>query len=427
MSGPVRHVATAEADEAEVREGVGVMATPASTGDRARDSAALGDALASLLSGTTELPASELMRAVDVAGRVLGASCARMLVADYGLLSLQELGSDGARGPRRLIEGTLAGRCFASGDIVVAGHEPATVFVPLAEGSERLGVLELTLPAWSEDLRTVVEPVVRVLVLVLISKRRYTDVVLRARRAQPLSIAAEIQWALLPPLTYASSHVSVSGILEPAYSIGGDSFDYALNPDRAEFAIVDAVGHGISAVSISVLALNSLRNARREGHDLEQSYLAAGRAIAAEVGRSAFATGQIGQLAIDTGELTWLNAGHPRPLLVRDHTFVGQLACPPSMPMGLGGSVRAVMTDQLQPGDRVLFYTDGVVESTSPDGEAFGVDRLGDLLVRTAADGISQAETVRRLAAAVLAYNRRPLRDDATFLLLEYHGPRVSR
>ncbi len=386
----------------------------------------LDDALAALLSGTTELPASELTRVVDVAGRVLGATSARMLVADYGLLSLQELGSDGPRGPRRLIEGTLAGRCFASGEIVVSGHDPATVFVPLAEGSERLGVLELSLPAWSEDLRSVVGPVVRVLVLVLISKRRYTDVVLRARRAQPLSVAAEIQWALLPPLTYSSSHASVSGILEPAYSIGGDSFDYALNPDRAEFAIVDAVGHGISAVLISVLALNTLRNARREGHGLEETYLEAGRAIEAEVGRSAFATGQIGQLDLDTGQLTWLNAGHPLPLLVRDHSFVGQLACPPSIPMGLGGAVKAVTTDSLQRGDRVLFYTDGVVESLSPEGEAFGVERLADLLVRTAADGISQAETVRRLAAAVLAYNRQPLRDDATFLLVEYHGPGAS-
>ena len=91
--------------------------------------------------------------------------------------------------------------------------------------------------------------------------------------------------------------------------------------------------------------------------------------------------------------------------------------------MGLGGTVKAVATERLQRGDRVLFYTDGVVESTSPDGVAFGVDRLADLLVRTAADGIAPAETVRRLAAAVVAYNRRPLRDDATFLLLEYHGP----
>jgi serine phosphatase RsbU (regulator of sigma subunit) len=296
------------------------------------------------------------------------------------------------------------------------------VWVPLAEGSERLGVLELTHSAWSEEQRGVLDPVVRVLVLVLISKRRYTDVVLRGRRAQPLSIAAEIQWALLPPLTYSSSEASVSGILEPAYSIGGDSFDYALNPGRGEFAIVDAVGHGISAVSISVLALNSLRNARREGHSLERAYLDAGEAIESQFGGSSFATGQIGQLELDTGHLTWLNAGHPLPLLVRDRSFVRELSCRPSLPMGLGGGVDSIATDKLQPGDRVLFYTDGVVESRSPDGERFGMERLADHVVRTATAETSPAETVRRLAAAVLAYNGRPLRDDATLLLLEYHG-----
>ena len=93
----------------------------------------------------------------------------------------------------------------------------------------------------------------RLLALVLISKRRYTDVVHRTRRVQPLSVAAEMQWDLLPPLACTTACVSVSGILEPAYSIGGDSFDYAMNADRVGFAIVDAVGHGMPAVLLSVL------------------------------------------------------------------------------------------------------------------------------------------------------------------------------
>ena len=75
---------------------------------------ALGEALAALLEGTTDLPASELTRVVDVAGSVLGATSARMLIADYGLTSLQELGDDGPRGAREPIEGTLAGRSFAT-------------------------------------------------------------------------------------------------------------------------------------------------------------------------------------------------------------------------------------------------------------------------------------------------------------------------
>lgn len=367
------------------------------------------------------MPPSRLMDVVDVAGEALGASSARMLVADYGLTSLQELGEDGPRGERQLIEGTMAGRCFAAGEIVT-GSDP-TVWIPLTDGTERLGVLELDHPSWTEEDHDVADAVARLLVLLLISRRRYTDTVVRSRRALPLSIAAEIQWSLLPPLTCSSGSISASGILEPAYSIGGDSFDYALNADGLEFAILDAVGHGLPAVSISVVAVNGLRNARREGHGLERAYLDTDAALRAQFVRSAFTTGQLGRLDHHTGELTWMNAGHPLPLLVRDQTFIGEVPCRPSLPMGLGGPVAEIATTQLQPGDRVLFHTDGVIESRSPEGDVFGVERLADLMVRASADGTSPAESVRRLAAAVLDYNGRTLRDDATLFMLEYHGP----
>ena len=369
------------------------------------------------------MPAYGLTSLVDLAGTALGAARTRMLVADYGLTSLQELGDDGPRGPRQPIEGTMAGRCFASSEIVVAAdRDPATVWLPLVEGSERLGVLELTHPAWSTAQLRAAGPVLRILVLTLVSKRRYSDTLLRTRRAEPLSLAAEIQWTLLPPLTCSTDHISASGILEPAYSIGGDSFDYAQNPAGLGFAIIDAVGHGLPSVAISSLVINSLRNARREGHSLEAAYVDTDAALRAQFTRSAFATAQFGTLDHQTGVLTWLNAGHPLPLLVRDHGFVGELACRPSLPVGLGGSVIEVATAHLQPGDRLLFHTDGIAESRSPSGEAFGLDRLVDLLVRTSSDGTSPAETVRRLAATVLDYNGRTLRDDATLFLLEYHG-----
>ncbi|WP_426574626.1 PP2C family protein-serine/threonine phosphatase [Aquihabitans sp. McL0605] len=382
----------------------------------------LGSALAALITRTSDLPVSELTTVVELTGIAMGATSARMLVADYGLTTLRELGHDGHLGPRESIEGTLSGHCFATGKIITAPEGEATVCVPLTEGSERLGVLELVHADWTDERAQTAASIVRVLVLTLISKRRYTDVFLRGRRAEPLSIAAEIQWALLPPLACSTSTVSVSGILEPAYSIGGDCFDYAINPERAEFAIIDAVGHGISAVSIAVLALNALRNSRREMQGMEKAYLEAGALIRSQVGDGAFATAQIGSLELDTGELTWLNAGHPLPLLVRDGSFIGELACRPSRPMGFGGPVEEVASCQLQPGDRVLFYTDGVTESRSPDGELFGVERLADLAVRACTERTSPAETIRRLAASVLAYTSEPLHDDATLFMVEYHG-----
>lgn len=382
----------------------------------------LGAALATLLESTTLLPASEVTTMVEVAGRLLGASSARMLVVDYSLTSLQELGDDGPTGPRQLVEGTLAGRTLSSAEIVVSADD-TTIHVPLSEGSERLGVLELTHSAWNDELRPLLDPVVRILVLLLISQRRYTDVVLRSRRSEPLSPAAEMQWDLLPPLTCSTGSVSVSGILEPAYSIGGDSFDYALNPGGLDFAIVDAMGHGLGAVLLSVSAINSLRNARREGVDLETAYMSTGEMLVAQFPVASFVTGQIGSLTLESGDLTWLNAGHPLPLLVRDGAFIGELQCAPSMPMGLGGTVKEVATEHLQSGDRVLFYTDGVVETRSLDGEQFGVERLADLLVRATLDGVFPAETVRRLSASIMSYNGAGLSDDATLLVIDYHGP----
>jgi serine phosphatase RsbU (regulator of sigma subunit) len=382
----------------------------------------LRDALVALLEGTTGLPVNEVTRVADVAGRVLGAESARILIADYGMLSLQELGEDGPTGPRQTIEGTLAGRCFITGEVVVSGDEPTLVWVPLTEGTERIGVFELTHQHWTEAVHEILDPVVRIVVLVLISKRRYTDVMLRTRRAEPLSLAAEMQWDLLPPLTCSSARVSVSGILEPAYSIGGDSFDYALNPNGLEFAIIDAVGHGMGSVLMSVAAINSLRNARREGAGLDAAYEETGGVIEGQFGDSCFVTAQFGSLAFDTGELTWVNAGHPLPLLVRDGSYIGEVACRPSKPMGLGGPVVEIATERLQRGDRVLFYTDGVTESRSADGEPFGVPRLADFLVRATLDQVSPAETVRRLSGSIMAYNGVSLRDDATLLLLEYHG-----
>ena len=392
--------------------------------DRQGAQADLGGALAALLQSTSLLPASELSTLVDIAGRLLGASTARMLVVDYALTSLRELGEDGPTGPREQVEGTLAGRALVSAQVVVsAGDQLATVFVPLSEGSERLGVLELTHLAWSDDLRSVLDPVVRILVLLLISKRRYTDVVLRSRRSEPLSPAAELQWDLLPPLTCSTGSVSVSGILEPAYSIGGDSFDYALNPAGLEFVILDAVGHGMSAVLLAVSAINNLRNARREGVDLETACMTTGDVLATQFGNAAFVTGQLGSLKLETGELSWLNAGHPLPLLVRDRTLVGELRCAPSRPMGLSGQVSEIAVEHLQSGDRVLFYTDGVVETRSPDGEPFGVDHLADLLVRATLDEVFPAETARRLSSSIMAYNGAGLSDDATLLVIDYHGP----
>lgn len=377
--------------------------------------------IAEFLQRTWDVPPNQLTGIVEVARQVLGADSAGVLLADYGLLSLSCLGDDGPVGEAQLIEGTLAGRVLASGKAIISGSNPTVVLLPLTEGTERVGVLELSHSRWDDSVEALAGPVAQLLVLLLISKRRYTDAVLRSRRSEALSAAAEIQWSLLPPLAVEADGVALSGILEPAYSIGGDSFDYALDPRSVQFSIIDAVGHGMPAVLQAVAAINALRNARREGRSISDAYIAAGSVLEEQFADESFATGQIGTLDVRTGRLSWLNAGHPLPLLVRDG-HVRELACKPSRPMGLGGTVVEIANEDLQPRDSVLFYTDGAVESRSLEGKPFGLPRLIDHLAVAVQEGVGPAETIRRLSTTIVAYNDGGLTDDATLLLLEYHG-----
>src|SRR3954465_14504947 len=91
-----------------------------------------------------------------------------------------------------------------------------------------------------------------------------------------MQLAAEMLRAQLPPLTFSTGHLVISGILEPCYDVGGDAFDYAVNGDIAHLALFDAVGHGsqggLGAVILASLALAAYRNARRAGFDLTDTY-----------------------------------------------------------------------------------------------------------------------------------------------------------
>ena len=115
----------------------------------------------------------------------------------------------------------------------MSGGHPTVVSIPLVDGTDRIGLLELDYDAWDGGLPAGWERVIAVFVLVLITKSRYSDLWVRARRSEPLSAAAEVQWDLLPPLSCSTDEVAVGGILEPAYEIGGDSFDYAVNGAHA--------------------------------------------------------------------------------------------------------------------------------------------------------------------------------------------------
>jgi serine phosphatase RsbU (regulator of sigma subunit) len=235
-----------------------------------------------------------------------------------------------------------------------------------------------------------------------------------------MSLPANMQWDLLPPLNTRTPDVVIAGLLEPAYDIAGDAFDYAVGDGDLQFAIIDGMGHGLTSTLLTGLAVGAYRHARRNGAPIPEIHTAIDRALTDHYGDDSFATGIIGKLAITTGRLEWSCAGHPPPLLLRGRKVVAELANRPMLPFGLGGGTPELSATDLEPGDAILLYTDGVTEARTADGDLFGLDRLIDLLEREAASEQPPEEILRRLVRAVLDYEPGGLRDDATLLLAQW-------
>src|SRR5665647_719943 len=154
-----------------------------------------------------------------------------------------------------------------------------------------------------------------------------------------MSLSAEMQWQLLPPLMMSTPQVAIAGALEPAYDVAGDSFDYALNDDVLHLAMIDAMGHGLSAAVMATLAMGAYRHARRLDVGLDGLYAAMDEAIAGQFGADRFVTAQMARLDVRSGLLQWVNAGYPKPLLIRDRGVVAELDSPTTPPKPTGRDV----------------------------------------------------------------------------------------
>jgi serine phosphatase RsbU (regulator of sigma subunit) len=216
--------------------------------------------------------------------------------------------------------------------------------------------------------------------------------------------------------------VVIAGLLSPAHEVAGDTFDYALNGDVAHLAVFDAMGHGMSATLLASVALGAYRNARRTGLDLVDSARSIDKWIGDQFGQDVFVTGILAELDLRTGHYRWVNAGHPPALLLRGSRIVKALDQVVSPPLSLLGEKPVPAEERLEPGDRLVLYTDGVVEARDVDGEFFGLDRLTEFISREEAGARPAPETLRRLNAAVLGHQEGELQDDATVLFVEWLG-----
>lgn len=381
-------------------------------------------ALKSLLRSARRMHPDDLPRAVANALEGVGATDVEILLIDLGQQSLRGFG---ARDIVHGVEDSPAGEAFRTEQPVIADDDDRIrIYLPISD-TVRVGVLAVTAESADHDTLEGLKPIAALTGELIATKDAYGDGIALTRRSENTSLEAEIRWSLLPPTRFLSESVSLSGALEPAYDIAGDTFDYALNGECLEFGILDAVGHGLEASRMASLAVTSYRHSRRENLDLAESVLALDKVIADQFGDSRFVTAQLGNLNLTTGRLRVVSAGHPFPLHVRGGGEARELECVPYLPAGLGGGSPPSGEEldvMLEPGDCVLFYSDGVTEARSPVGEFFGPERLARRFTELAKADLPVGEVTRRLVGDVLGHQASRLQDDATLLLVRWLQPR---
>jgi serine phosphatase RsbU (regulator of sigma subunit)/pSer/pThr/pTyr-binding forkhead associated (FHA) protein len=298
-----------------------------------------------------------------------------------------------------------------------------------AEGEEeqRIGVLYLdsrtsgTLA--SETARATLQALADEAARAIENARLYAAHCEKVRLEQEIAVAADIQRAILPEADFSRQDVELAGVMIPCRAIGGDFYDYDIEPLGAlRFCLGDVAGKGPPAALLSARV---------------QAFLAAGGAtlgVAPTVARvnellvhravpGRFVTLAYASLT-PAGELSYCNAGHNPPLVLRCGDVVRLDVGGP--PLGLfSGVAYEEGALQLAPGDVVVVFSDGVTEASSPSGEEYGEARL----ISAARDlaGLAPRAVVQGILASVRAFVETSAQsDDITVLAIRYLGTRSA-
>ncbi|GAA3114422.1 PP2C family protein-serine/threonine phosphatase [Streptomyces echinatus] len=366
---------------------------------------------------------------IDAVRRVLveqyAARSAELFMVDYGLTVLQPV-SALPHSPEPLpVHGSTAGRAFAAQEPLVEPDRDGLVraHLPVTVRGDRLGVLSVTLPEGelARNGRAELCEIAEVLGHEIVVADRDTDLYLQARRKDRLTLAAEMQWQLLPGCSCSSPEYELGAQLEPAYAIFGDNFDWAATADRLMLYVTNGMGEGIEASLLTNLAINALRNARRAGLSLADQAALADQAVYAHYQGRSYLSVLMFDFDLATGRVRVVDAGSPQMLRLRGGT-VERVTFDAQLPLGMFEETDYVTQEfQVEPGDRLVFVSDGVYAVADPKGEAYGDAALARAIQSTRL--LPAAEVPRALLRELSGHRGRPLPDDdALVVCLDWHG-----
>ncbi|MEV5750643.1 PP2C family protein-serine/threonine phosphatase [Actinoallomurus sp. NPDC052308] len=366
----------------------------------------------------------------DVAEETVRKLCdtdaAEIYLTDYRMAYLQPVASGQA--PIALA-GSPSGRALATGEPVLeppATASPGTrrlLHLPLTVLGNRLGILRITLPDIpSAEQRTELLDLAATLSRALEIADRATDRYRQARRRERLTLAAEMQWELLPGRVGSAPEYEFAGQLEPAYAVAGDNFDWSAARDTLLISVTNGMGEGTASALLTQLAVGAMRNARRSGGDLlEQCGLADETIFRHYGGRQHVATLLL-SIDLATGVVTAVDAGSPVVYRIRGGT-VERVPLDRQLPLGMFGDTP--YTEErftVRHGDRLVIVSDGMHAAHLPGARA-GYEE--EFLMRDLAESRLQppADLVRTLLQRfVERHQGTQLADDAVVVCLDWKG-----
>ncbi|MGR6321740.1 PP2C family protein-serine/threonine phosphatase [Micromonospora soli] len=345
--------------------------------------------------------------------RSYGITRTELYQVDYRLAVLLPLdGGEGITGP-----GHPAWRCFDHQEPIVSED---TGWFPVGMRGERRGVLRLTpMPDDPAALREL-DAIATALGHELAAVTPTTDAYVTARRDRRLTLAAEIQWELLPGRSRLRPSFRLAGQLEPAYAVRGDSFDWSDDSRRLWLAVINGSGEGVEASMLTSLAIHALRNARRAELALADQAALTDQAIYAMHRGEQHLSALLLELHLASGTMTVVDAGSPRLLLLREGEVTEQIL-EKQFPLGMFEDTDyREQQFQLHPGDRLFVVSDGVVDATAHQLR-YGETALDRFLRRTGP--MEPLDAVRSLIGDLRAFVAGDLVDDAVAVCLDWLGP----
>jgi sigma-B regulation protein RsbU (phosphoserine phosphatase) len=324
--------------------------------------------------GTTELKVA-VARLRDRVGDVGEIRVSRNVLEEVVMRGKSVLTSDAQQDPR-----------FASGTVVLQGVR-SVLSVPLGVEEKVFGIIYADSPIaegrFTEDHLKVLTTLASVAAIRVENARLIEARVDQQRLERELELASEIQQRFQPTAPPTVPGYELQGISFPCYEIGGDYYDFIQRDDgRLVVALGDVSGKG-TAAALLMSSLHAAIHAQASSHDsLVDMICAVNRYLADNIPANRFVTLFCAELDPDSGALSFLNAGHNPPLIIHSAGTVEQLASG-GLPLGIKADAdyREGRT-QLQHGDVLVIYSDGVTEATSPTGEEFGPTRLYEVVSR---------------------------------------------